>query len=568
MKRKLLPLISSLALFVPLTGISAAETGIFLNQIGFPDMAPKTAITNLDSDTFDVCDAESGAVLFTGKTTPPLYWDMAGESFRRIDFTDFTENGSYVIRIGDEHSYPFEISNDVYESLAVASMRYFYLNRASVALPEAFAGAYSRPAGYPDTEVYIHKSAASETKPEGFVMSSPKGWFDAGDYNKYIVNSGITTYTLLCMYDLYKGHLEGMDLHIPESNNSMPDVLDEIRWNLDWMLTMQDSEDGGVYSKLSTLNFIGFVMPETSTEKRHIFSKSTAATLDFAATMAYASRVYRDYDAAYADECLNAAKRAWDWVLLHPDVLFLKNPEGVNTGMYQDADVSDEFEWAAMELAISTGDSSYRNHSSEKRDAYTVPCWPMVELLPRYSAALDLQDASAISDVLSLADSLVAKRNANIALNPMDRKALEWGSNGNAANMGMLMLIAYQLTEKTVYLETAQDILDYILGRNPLNICYVTGFGEKSPLYPHHRLSHADGVDAPYPGMLVGGANWAKQDGAQCKGYPESDAPAMCYSDELGSYASNEVAINWSAPFAFLVNGINAVDAEQSKTKE
>jgi endoglucanase len=544
------------------TSLLQAEE-IQLNQLGYKNSASKVGLVFQPNATeFDVHSNTDGSVVFSGKLTPVKYWEMAGADVSRFDFSDLKNPGSYYVTVGGEKSYTFDIKGNVYSSIALGSLRNFYLNRSSMALEPEYAGDYARPSGYPDTEVYLHESAATQNKPAGYVMSSPGGWFDAGDYGKYIVNSSISSYTLLRMFDLYQGDLEQMDLNIPESENDLPDVLDEIKYNLDWMLTMQDKDDGGVFSKLTTKSFIGFIMPEASQEKRYVFKKTTAASLDFAATMAYASRVFKTYLPDYATSCFMAAEAAWQWALDHPSILYTSNPDGVNTGTYGDTEIDDEWEWAATEMAITSGDKSYLNAYTGNRKSYDYPAWPKVEMLALFSAALDSNCDASKDKLLREADKLISLRNNNAAHIPLGPKDLEWGSNGNVSNIGMMMLICYKLTGEKKYLDTAQDMLDYLLGRNPVGYCYITGYGDKSPLYPHHRLSHADGVEAPYPGMIVGGANRAKEDGNQCKGYPESDAPAMCYSDELGSYASNEIAINWSAPFAFLVNGINSLTEE------
>src|SRR5690606_4601775 len=139
---------------------------------------------------------------------------------------------------------------------------------------------------HPDTEVEVHASAASADRPAGTVISAPRGWYDAGDYNKYIVNSGISTWTLLAALEHFPTFWRQRDVNIPESGDAVPDLLDEARWNLLWMLDMQDPADGGVYHKLTTLRFGGMEMPERDTARRYVVQKTTAATLDFAAVMA------------------------------------------------------------------------------------------------------------------------------------------------------------------------------------------------------------------------------------------------------------------------------------------
>ncbi|HEY9108130.1 MAG TPA: glycoside hydrolase family 9 protein, partial [Roseateles sp.] len=123
-----------------------------------------------------------------------------------------------------------------------------------------------------------------------------------------------------------------------------------------------------------------------------------------------------------------------------------------------------------------------------------------------------------------------------------------------------LMLIqAYRLDADRRKLDAAQSVLDYVLGRNPLGQSYVTGFGVKSPMHPHHRPSEADGIDAPVPGFIVGGPNPGQQDQAGCPVRYPSALPALSYLDHDCSYASNEVAINWNAPLVYVSAALQAL---------
>src|SRR5690606_35637774 len=153
-------------------------------------------------------------------------------------------------------------------------------------------------AGHPDDRVAIHPSAASATRPAGTFIVAPFGWYDAGDYGKYVVNSGITTGTLLSLLEDYPAAAQRLETNIPESGDGVPDLLDEVLWNLRWMLSMQDPADGGVYHKLTTASFAGMVMPEAATAQRYVVQKSTPAALNLAAVAAQASRVLRHHESA------------------------------------------------------------------------------------------------------------------------------------------------------------------------------------------------------------------------------------------------------------------------------
>src|SRR5205085_5545672 len=171
-------------------------------------------------------------------------------------FSAFHEKGTYVIYVpGIGNSWSFHINDDVHKDVAISILKGFYYIRSSIPLEKKYAGKWHRPAGHPDTAVLVHPSAASVKRPAGTVILTPGGWYDAGDYNKYVVNSGITTGTLLAAYEDFPEYFSQLDMNIPESGNGIPDILDEALYNMRWMLSMQDSNDGGVYHKCTNAAF-------------------------------------------------------------------------------------------------------------------------------------------------------------------------------------------------------------------------------------------------------------------------------------------------------------------------
>jgi endoglucanase len=142
----------------------------------------------------------------------------------------------------------------------------------------------------------------------------------------------------------------------------------------------------------------------------------------------------------------------------------------------------------------------------------------------------------------------------------MAKSDFVWGSNAVALNQAMMLVQAYRITHKADYLNAAQSALDYTLGRNPLGMSYVTGFGAHPALHPHHRPSEADGIAAPLPGWLVGGPNPGQQDAKDCHVAYPSKQPALSYLDHACSYASNEVAINWNAPLVYVAAALQSLE--------
>lgn len=540
--------------------IQIPSEDILINQIGYVTTAAKYALLRTGFDNFQIKTKE-GKVVFEGETGPMMYWKLSGDSVQLADFSDLTASGEYYLCAGDKVSYPFKIADRLYGELADAVLKSYYFARCGVDLDEIYAGKWHRKAGHPDTTVLVHVSAVDAYRPKGTVISSPGGWYDAGDFGKYIVNSGISTYTLLLSSELHKKYHRLQNLNIPESTNELPDIIDETLVNLRWMLTMQDPNDGGVYHKLTTKKFVGFVMPSESTDQRYVVQKTTAATLDFAATMAYATRVLRGYNLnELADEMAASAEKAWQWALRNPKVVY-KQPDDISTGAYGDNKLADEWFWAASEMYLLNTQKQYVDKILGNYQQPGTPSWGQVNTLGVISLLTSgkRDEFSEMEhDFLAYADLLLSKEEESPYIVSIDRFA--WGSNSEVANEGMVKLIAYHLTGDEKYVASARNDLDYIMGRNATGYSFVTGFGSKSPMHPHQRISSADGVEDPMPGYLVGGPNTNVFTDCDQDKIHRSRFPASSYVDEECSYSTNETAINWNAPMVFLVSALDIFD--------
>ncbi|MDX1908853.1 MAG: glycoside hydrolase family 9 protein [Bacteroidia bacterium] len=553
---------------------------IRLNQTGYYPHAPKMAVVvEGGADRFWITRPGGKDTLYRGALSAPRTASFSGKITRIADFSPWQEPGTYVLGVtGVGVSYPFEIRASVHRDIAAAALKGFYYQRASTPLLPADAGIWAREAGHPDDQVQVHASAASPARPAGTLIASPRGWYDAGDYNKYIVNSGITMGTLLSLYEDFPAYVKTFQTEIPERNNALPDLLDEVCWNLRWMLTMQDPADGGVYHKLTNPAFGPLAQaPALATGSRFVVQKSTAATLDFAAVMAQAARVFGAYPEqlpGLADSCRTAAVAAWQWALLHPAVIYDQealnkayNPD-IETGTYGDHTLTDEWIWAAAELYVTTGDTKYYHHQPMvPDDEMPIPSWNQVRLLGYYTllrhqaqlgpvASQDL--ASLKSGLIRQAQRMTAGLNQHAYATVMGASAKDyvWGSSAVAANQGIFLIQAYLHTGERVWLDAALGNLDYLLGRNATGYSFLTGYGDKTPLHPHHRPSEGDEVSLPVPGLLSGGPNPGRQD--KCTTYT-STFPDECFTDDACSYASNEIAINWNAPMVYLAAAIEAL---------
>lgn len=565
--KKILTLLLSLSCVA-----SYGQSALKVNQVGYHAEGQKVAVAEpeVKSKTFTLKDSK-GRTVWKGKAVRTAVSPFSDKTRQVVDFSKVSKPGTYTLSAG-KHKQQVIIAEKPYGDIAVAAMKSYYLQRTGMPIEEKYAGKYARPAAHPDTNVQIHPSAASPQRPAGTVIESPYGWYDAGDYNKYIVNSGFTVGTMLMAYQINKENLDKMNLNIPESGNNVPDFLDEIMYNLKWMLTMQDPADGGVYHKLTTPNFEGFIMPKDCKQQRYVVQKSTQAALDFAATMALAARIYNAYSeyGEFCKEATAAAEYAYAWAVKNPGVMYdqpgnnEKYDPDVATGMYDDKNAEDEFFWAATELYLTTKQTAYLAQAkafSPKK--FMLPSWGNISGLGAMQwlnqVILGTEEAKDIctncmkKSLKAQCDKWIEEMNGSSFHSVTGNHAEDfiWASNSEmGAGRGIMLMYQYALTKDSKYRDAAMSTLDYIFGRNATGYCFVTGFGTQRVMHPHQRLSSADGITGPLPGFLIGGPNRGQQDKEHVPPYPSS-IPDESYMDHEGSYASNEVAINWNA---YLVN--------------
>jgi endoglucanase len=564
--------IGSILAGLAMTGfIDASWAGglVAVDQAGYMTGSPKAAYMTVTADSFRVVDAVSREVVYSDATTLSSTGDNTiGMTLWRGDFTPLRRAGEYVIvtSAGDTSQH-FVIEDSVFLPVFRKSLKGFYYQRCGTVLSFNYADVFNHPACH-TADAFFHSSTGAT----GFSLT-PGGWHDAGDYGKYVVNAGISIGTLLMAYEWFPARFSRDDCQIPESGNGVPDILDEVRYELTWLLKMQRA-DGGVYHKLTTAAFGGLdnLMPEQDTAMRYIYQVSSTATGNFVAMMARAARVFKAFDTSFAATCLAAASKGWQFLQNHPEIVppgGFSNPAGTGTGLYGDGNDSDERLWAAAEFFLASGDTDahgyYRAYAGGGQVTGTMS-WASVQTLAHCTYLrgvrpdLDQTLRNQIrQSLVTYCDGLLTLRDGSgfrVALAAGD---YIWGSNSVALNRAILLLLAGEETGDHHYTDGALEQLHYVLGVNAHAMTFITGVGAKSPLHPHHRPSASDRVVAPVPGLLAGGPDRHLSDDPVLPLYFTASTPAaLCYVDDQGSWASNEIAINWNAPLVFVAGYFSA----------
>lgn len=514
------------------------KQGLRYNHLGYASFAPKIFLVVETSFTsFEIID-ESEKVVFQGNLVPQGIWPPTQESCFLGDFSAFQKEGRYRIVVGEVlQSNWFQINDEWLRYQLDANIKSFYYQRSGVELLKDDAFIWARPAAHLDNNITFHSSMERSG-----TWNAHGGWYDAGDYGKYIVNGGVSVATLLLACELYPKIVAKTKL------------LEEIRFELEWFLRMQD-HDGGVFFKISPDHWDSFVPPSQTIYERRVLGKSTTSTLNFAGVMAHAHRVFADQDPIFASLCLKQAQQAYFWAKNNPDVPYPNNTEG--SGPYGDENYTDEFFWARGMIFRETSDLELLKELQQDVDSQTVLLdinWRDTQNLGWIALAfqsIDLSMQLKARQQLEKSASEIEKRIKECPYR-ISLSDFQWGSNGVIANHALTLAVVNQWKKRTDYDNLISELADYIYGRNPVCVSFVTGSAFSSPKKPHHRISGSDNIEKPIPGLLVGGLNSDRQDLRRGVVYP-SELPGFSYSDSQASFASNETAINWNAPLTFIL---------------
>jgi len=543
---------------------------IKLNTVGYPVGRRKIASVPADavSSNFIIRDITTQEQVYSGElSAATLEVTDAGDSVRTADFTAFDEPGTYELEVaGLPSSPPFEIGDSVYNEILKLSLLGFYGQRCGTAVTLEHDG---------DTFSHgiCHKNDAQfdATMVPGSSGSrlATGGWHDAGDYGKYTVNGAFSVAFLLKAWEDFGQPLASVN-HIPDYSGTLPPILAEAKFELDWLLLMQTA-DGSALHLVCPKAFPGdAATPEGDKAARYFLKASSGATSYFVAATAMGARAFRAFDASYADTLLLAAQSGMAWLTANPDDVptddgadprkapyVAGGPYGVNAGERSAART-----WATVELWRANGGGNLTT-AETALNAMAVPdnwdwAGPGNFALFDYAASDSTERDAATITKVQTAIAVSADRLAALAQTHGYGRALGagnyyWGSAGLVARSVMNLQAAYRLSQDAKYLDAATSQLDYLLGRNPFGRSLVTGLGFAPPVFPHHRPSTADRVDEPWPGLLIGGPNKDVND-PMTKSNPNIPAGKAWY-DLMSDYYVNEVAINWNAALVYAASG-------------
>lgn len=542
MRITLLPIVAATALALTASAFAAAPR-IRLNTVGYePGDAKIASVAAAAGRDFVVIRTSDGSVALTGRLGPAVHNPDTDEDLAPADFSALHAPGEYRLRLtggeaadADGESPAFRIAADVYREPFQVVTRAMYLWRCGTAVDADWHGThFHHDACHLDDAWLDHVDGRHEK------LVTTGGWHDAGDYNKYVVNAGITVGSMLRAWEDFPA-IRRVGLDLPASREALPDFLAEVKYETDWLLTMQ-ADDGRVYTKVSTEGFGGFVPSEKETTPRYVCPWGTPATADFVAMLAQAARAFQPYAPDYAARCLAAARRSAAFLAAHPED-HAPDQSAFKTGGYTTADADDRL-WALAELWETTGDTATLTELESRirtlRAEFAVNFdWADVKNLALLTYTLSAREgrdptlvATLRSSLTAVADSIVATARAHGYARPLGTH-YSWGGNGCVARQVLVLHAADRVAPNPAYRATALDAANHLLGRNVDGRSYVTGLGFEPPQHPHDRRSGEHGV--AWPGYLVGGPNPTARD----------------WRDDWRNFRTNEIAINWNGALIY-----------------
>jgi endoglucanase len=519
-----------------------------VNGLGYLPQSVKIAtVIAPGGSTFNVRSAGDDSIAWSSMMGTMMTDELTGDPLFHADFSEFATPGSFYIEVpGLGRSATFTIGADVYNDLLTRTMIGMYGQRCGTDVHITLDGET-----WSHAACHQHDGALKYLTGSTDVQASIGGWHDAGDYGKYTTNGAFSAGMMLAAWEQFPA-VSTLSLPIPEHGGVFPDFLAEVKWELDWLLTIPAPDgSGGIPHKLTALNFEGFIMPEADMSTRYFTPVGTAATADFVAVMAEAARIYQPYDADFAAKCLAAARLSYTFLQSNTGPVVPGTPD-FSTGGYGDSNDNDERTWAAAELWETTGEADFLTDFETRANRGSLSPtfdWQNVGNLGMFTYLLSKRDgrnptlvASLSSSLNTTAEQLVRLATTNSWGRPM---GYSWGANGAVARTAMNLAAANALTPDARYTNAIASGLDHLLGRNYYDRSQITMVGNNPPLHPHHRPSASDSVVDPWPGLLVGGQD-CPSGASNCSTGPKYD-----WQDTQSAPNLNEIAVNWNGALVY-----------------
>lgn len=516
-----------------------------VNQVGYRPQDPKTALAMTDQDlggqAFEVRTSWGDGRVFTGKVGADRGRYGPFAHVYELDFSPLAAKGRYVVRIGGVDSTVFPVTDDAHAQLLAKSLIFFRVQRCGGGPARGHAACHAE------------DGVARGGPADGTRVRADGGWHDAGDYIKFLVTTGYVTNLTLATYLRHPGAFTDEDA------NRVPDVLDEMRVGLDWMLKLWDAPRGVLYYQVSDASDHGtWRMPEKDTEARPVWAcepgRGANVAGKAAASLALAAVIWNDpgkpyFDSARAATYLEAARRIYAYGKQRP----LAQPSNP-AEFYNERSFEDNLALAAAALFRATGEATYlqeaRGFARAAGDAGALS-WSDSHALAHYEIAR--VDPSYVPEARRHLEAGLDAARGHAAADPfrVGLPRLHWGSAPDMAGVALQAFWYRDLTGDARYLPLAQAQWDYLLGANPWGVCFVNGAGTTWPRFPHHQIADLARVEltgfwdeGPVPLAAFAGQKITL---SRPDAYAAFQSPGAVYHDDKEDYVTNEPTLDANA---------------------
>lgn len=589
---------------------------IKVNQVGYSCEGRKTArisyfakFGSLNGKKWELVNTDTDEVVYSDTLSEATENDhLSGESVHIINFDEVTEKGTYYIRVPDANldssvrspydisakletdvlsSVKFRIGNDVYDELLTDMSKYYYHQRQGIDIEEKYVGKFARENLHPN-DVAV-KRWSDRDNPDAETYDISQGWYDAGDYGKYVSPGATSLENLLLAYDLYPDVFNNMTLDIPESDKSndryidAPAILSEMKWEIDMFLKLEhESKDGSFYVAANYKDGVIYLedtltqsadhnSPETERDLR-----SHMATAEMCAMLAHAYIIYKEIPAYadYADQCLETSIRAWNWINdpnneQHPSI-----GAANRTYTYKQEELDRSTFWAAGALYRAVTEAGM--NGKEYEDYLLANCETENNLKCFTGASVGYNSHGR--SFLGFFHYMYNNENINNKISTVFEKFIPWrkrvlsyenwgtdypdwgywwGSNQVINQSTMTLILGSILTEgkdaiPDEVILSNESAFNYMLGVNPISFSYVSGYGENSVKNIYSGIYSKAAKTDPYScpdGYVTEGTNY--YDNRHLSKYD-----GKCYMDSDAEWTTNENTIYGNAAMIFLTAAI------------
>jgi len=578
------------------TVLAQVSPNVRLNSVGFLPDYPKKATILGDATTFTVKNADDNSVVYpvagTGTVSSSFRNDDTNENLHIAVFSDFKTPGKYYLDVdGIGRSADFTIGDNVFIEPYRVMMLGMFLWRCGTAVDATYddirynhAACHTNAAGMcflqggtvnttpgPFGQITVGSCNITQSTRDG-----SGGWHDAGDYGKYVVNSGVSVGLMLKAWERYGYALDKVSPIAVTTPNAYPSgipaFLSEVKYNLDWVAKMQ--YDGGQVShKLTGILHAGTVLPQNDTPAQYFAPGGTESAASFVGMMAQGYRIYKDYASttAAAADWLAKAKVSYEWLSNNPNYA-RPSITAFRSGTYNTSTTDcgtacrhsnydlDKRKWAAIEMWEATGEAQYLtdfeqlanvSHFGSELEWGELDGVNPLAYITYLTSSKPGRNPTLVNSVkeqlFKLADALVDSSGAHAYGRTFGSANYYWGNHGSLTATTYILNAAYMLTGEKKYREAGHEVINHIFGRNYYNRSFVTGVGHNPPVNTHDRRSTAHPTSGQWPGYLVGGPH---NGSSFCSGLN-----ATCWRDIQEDYFTNEIAINWNASMIHALAG-------------